>query len=167
MNRSIPIFLILVFGFAGTIFSQNPSFVKATSQRWTAGIRGGGGGVNYVITLVVHQSSAKLKFNRLWIGEKSFQIQSAYSSSGLKNAVNERQAFAPGDTVLVKFQQYERGEIFPNDRNQNYRAANNDSVQPPPPYKFKGEGLISFKSGKKKKYLEIESFEKLQRLAYP
>ena len=159
-----PLTGFFIFLFLSTTFVHGQDFklVSATSQRWTAGVRGGGGGVRYVITAVAGQSSKRLKVEHLWVGDHLLPADAFLAHPSTYGS----KEFVKGDTVLIRASSYRKGELrlAENDKNM---AAEPDTTLSAPAIKFNGEGLVYFRNGKKRKYLKIEHFQDLPHLAYP
>lgn len=162
-KRSFGAFLCLVI-LSCQSFAQDFIVLHANSQRWIAGIRGGGTGTNYEILVVAKKSSAVLQFGKLLIGDKILNV--SFSHKPLNDeplVISDKTEFAAGDTLVLKASVMHPGERIPSDnRNQN-----EETDEPKSKVKMKGEALICYKAGKKKKSFSIEKFEELPRLNYP
>lgn len=145
-----------------TVEGQDLKLVSATSQRWTAGVRGGGGGVRYVITAVAGQSSNRLKVEHFWVKDHLLPADAFLAHPSVYGS----REFVKGDTLVIRASSFQRGELrLPE--NDKDMAAQPDTTLAVPAIKFNGEGLVYFRNGKKKKYLKIEHFQELPHLAYP
>lgn len=126
--------------------------VKATKQTWIAGTKNGGRGINYQITCVAGAGSDKLKVNGLWVDDQFFEVKAIRTLE-----VYPDEKFKAGDTIYILASRFIPGE--PGSQPEKKVKA---------PIKYKGEGLLSYVcGGKKKKYNTIEKFEELERINMP
>jgi hypothetical protein len=127
--------------------------IKATSQTYVAGIKNGGKGTSYRITCISSSSSEDLKIDKLWIGQDLLEAK-AFKYTG----ITPEEKFAPGDTIIIEASRFTSG----HGENLEQSKANI-----PPPIKYKGEGLIGYRCGKKTKYRSVKKFEELPRINTP
>lgn len=126
------------------------TIIKATSQSWVAGIKNGGKGTNYLITCIANAPSDKLKVQKLWIGNTFFEVKAVRSLD-----TYPEETFSAGDTIFIQASRFvSPGEPAPEKTE-------------PVPFKYKGEGLIGYRCGKKMKYSSIPKIEVLERLNMP
>lgn len=134
------------------------SVIKATKQIWIAGTKNGGTGTNYLITCIASETSEKLKIDQLWVGDYYFEVKAVKTLEAYP-----KEKYLAGDTIYIQASRFIKGRG--SDENEEPREQ--ETALTPPPFKYKGEALLGYRCGKKKKYLTIASFQELERLNMP
>ncbi len=131
--------------------NQQPDFqlIKATKQNVYPGRQETGWWTTYELKIVPAFSSNELKFDTLWIGSKTFYVQTHQKGKKVKN-----NTFGKGDTVYITV-------------NYNHGKFTMGRMDVMPPFEYKGEALLSYSLNGKRKYFVIKSFEKLPDKYYP
>lgn len=128
-------------------FTTNPPFKiqKVYSQKWVAGVKGGGSGTNLYITL--SEASEGIQFKELFFRNKKIEVSSS------KNKVIG---------------------YFKNKNNQDVIMdgnATNEAANIPPekiPFQLKdNEAVVSYLENDKVVYYKISNIEEKEILAYP
>ncbi len=137
-------------------FGKDFKIVEATSQKWVGGVPGSGKGTNYLIKILPYKSSDKLQIDKIWIGNKYFDI------TPLTDPKNKKSTnFEKNDTLYIRIHQYTRtnmqGEILKT------KVKEENDV----PEEYEGEALLSFTYKEKRKYKVIKEFKKLKFIPYP
>jgi len=130
--------------------------INATSQDWFGGRKEAGKGTYYELTIVPTVESEKLSFDKIWIGEKYFNISCYQKGRRVKN-----DTFGAGDTVTITINDSFAPKPMPFVEEEGYEQ------DPKPPVSYKGSALLSFVYKSKRKYKIIENFTKLENLNYP
>jgi hypothetical protein len=98
----------LLVAFSGMAFMLPHPMIRvldATSQTWTAGIAGGGSGINYALKVVILKNK-KITFDSAWVNGQAFKIQV------IKGAVyNPNPVLNQHDTVILRFSDEHPGRI--------------------------------------------------------
>lgn len=159
-------FLICVMLWSSNVIAQDFQFIKATSQTWSAGVRGGGRGINYEIHLLAIKSSKKISFDSLKVKDRgTFPLHViVVTKDGKYQGVSKTPIFSQGDTIKLKASYFTKTDFIPKSEQEKMET---DSVAKPAMMNFTGEALITYRSGKKKKTKGVDSFEKLPNLNYP
>ncbi len=167
-----PIFLFLflnVFVFSKGI-AQDFEFVKATSQAWAAGMRGGGSGINYQIIVVANESSKKVSIQEVWIKSKFLTYNVITKTPlGKSSAATLTPTFQKGDTLFIRASEFFKDEEMPEEKDRDKtKATKEPEIKREVPSAMKNcEALIVYKRKRKTKELQIAAIEKLRYLAYP
>ena len=151
--------------FSCEIYAQDFTLIGAVSQKWYAGVRGGGGGVNYTLMLVAGQSSSRMKFEKIWVDGRCFAV-GAFKLNDKRVNGNKNSGWEKKDTIMLKAFRMDPGERL-TPENEHKIAAAPDTTRVEAPVKITGEALVTYFVGKKKKYFQLEKFTVLKALAYP
>ena len=137
------------------LFGSKMKLVDSSSQEWAGGIYESGYGTNYKITLIAKAGSDKLQVNELWIGQDYFKI------NAMRNLAKRSDlSFARKDTVyVVSSINFKPGRDGKMEQVKLMRKE--------PPVDFNGDALLGYTWKGKKKFLEITSFRKLEKLIFP
>jgi len=137
------------------LFGSKMKLVDSSSQKWAGGIYESGYGTNYKITLIAKAGSDKLQVNELWIGQDYFKI------NAMRNLAKRSDlSFARKDTVyVVSSINFKPGRDGKMEQVKLMRKE--------PPVDFNGDALLGYTWKGKKKFLEIKSFRKLEKLIFP
>lgn len=135
------------------------TLISATSQKWHGGIKGSGGGTNYEIILLAQLPSSKLIIDELWIDETFHSV-----SASCKFPKTSADGFVKGDTVYVYASIYVKDPNGPKDLNKT--DVQETAQNAPPPYDYKGSGLVGYKMNGERKYSEISTFAEKPPLKY-
>lgn len=125
----------------------------ATSQEWHGGREETGYGTYYELTIIPKTNSENLMFDKLWIGDKYFEIQCFQKGKRVKN-----NTFNEGDTITIQI----NDAYIPNKFQKEKSKMKHEDL----PLQYKGEALLSYKHKNKRKYKTIKSFKKLENLNY-
>jgi hypothetical protein len=121
-------------------------FVKAASQGWSGGAAGSGRGVNYNFYFIVKTPS--ITCDSVWV-------------DGLVMPVKQN-IISNTDTIRLSAEAYYRGSIGPKG-NRTPTAPQKEN----PPIITKGAAIISYTSGKSKKYVIVPTVSRLKDMNYP
>ncbi|MCK5820571.1 MAG: hypothetical protein KAH17_01750 [Bacteroidales bacterium] len=148
-------FITVVFVSLIFLFGAKMKLIDSTSQEWAGGIYESGYGTNYKATLIAKGGSEKLQVNELWIGKDYFEVKA------MKNLAKRSDlSFVRKDTIYIV-----SSINFKPDTDGAMVQVN--SIKKDPPKSFKGDALLGYTWKGKKKYLEIKSFRKLEKLIFP
>jgi len=151
------ILLISILSLPGSFCFDKFEIIESTSQKWYGGQRDAGYGTYYEINIVPNANSESLKFDKIWIGEKYFEVSSYQKGKKIKN-----NTFSKGDTITINI----NDRTVPNFSHQeNTEKCLTEKHELP--YKYQGKALLSFQYKDKSKYKEIEKFTILKELLYP
>ena len=113
--------------------------LDASSVKFEGGRERSGSGIQYRIWLKTYKNSDKLEIIAVWVDQVMYNPRILVDSD-FQNA----EGFQKGDTLLLT----------------------ESTTKEPPPGKFKGEGIIEGKIGRKTFYKEIDHFRKLDPKEY-
>lgn len=138
--------------------------LSATSQKWTGGARGSGGGVRYEICIISNHSSSELIIDKLWIGQASHTVQVSKNYPFLAT-----DGFSANDTVYIKASDYHKDPNLDknNQVNGDRQQSSTEKSNTNPPYAYKGEALIGYTVSGKRLYKEISTLVVNPPLNYP
>ena len=155
MNTILLISLLFTLNLAPP---KEVNFIKATSQKWVGGTLNPSTGMNYRIVVQVKKNFRRLKFQKLWIDNQEFNF------SVLKHQdTSSAPRYKRNDTVYVVAGYFDK---IPN-IDQNYSDVVKN-IETKPESLPKGDAVIEYKIGKRKKrYLVIDRFEKLDNRILP
>ena len=129
--------------------------LDASSVKFEGGRERSGSGIQYRIWLKTYKNSDKLEIIAVWVDQVMYNPRILVDSD-LQNA----EGFQKGDTLLLTFTEWihkpELGD----------KIVTESTTKEPPPGKFKGEGIIEGKIGRKTFYKEIDHFRKLDPKEY-
>lgn len=108
-----------------------------------------------MIMIIAGQSSEKIEIDQLWVGEKFLKTKVF-----LYGKTVQEKDFNKGDTLLLS-----ADDLIMLDKNRNEIINQDSTIQIP--FKYIGEGLISYTVNNKRKYVEIKKFESVKPLIYP
>ncbi len=130
--------------------------IKTTSQKWTDKQKSTAYGTNYEITIVPKVNSDELRFDKLWIADKYFQVSCYQKGRRVKN-----DTFGAGDTITIRV----NDEIVPKSMTyvKNEDIENENTL----PKEYKGEALLSYIYKGKRKYKIIDKFIIIEAVNYP
>lgn len=153
------IILSIILTFLSFSIDCNEQFeiIKASSQEWKGGRQETGYGTYYELTIVTKVNSDNLRFDKLWIGEKYFQVSCYQKGKRVKN-----DTFGPGDTITIQVNDITVPKPMPFVEKDDYKNEN-----PLPPEKYKGAALLSYVYKGKRKYKVIKKFTKIEAVYYP
>jgi hypothetical protein len=131
--------------------NKGVEFIEATQQRWVAGIRGGGAGINYEFSFKAFAPSGSLIFEGLWVGSDYLPFTAsrpfpAFPSDGFKK----------GDTVLIQATRFLAVEGF----------VPPELEAKAPPYSYQGEALLTYTLKGKKKHCIVKGIKNIKKLEY-
>lgn len=158
-----------VFLFLAIISSVNISckkdfqFVSATSQRWHGGRIESGYGNKYEIKLIPNKSSDKITFDKIWIGEKYFEVKAVQNGRKVKEGI-----FDAGYEVSIIVNDLIKPKPMQN--NKCITKEEQDLInksKTPVPFSYDGVALLSYTVKGKRKYFEVKEFTKLEEYYYP
>ena len=151
--------LVIILTLSSFNIDCNEKFeiIKASSQEWKGGRQETGFGTYYELTIVPKVNSGKLRFDKLWIGEKYFQISCYQKGKRVKN-----DTFGSGDTITIHVNNETVPESMLPVEKDKFKNEN-----PKPPKKYKGEALLSYLYNGKRKYKIIETFIIIEAVYYP
>jgi len=149
-------FSILTIFFCFFCFNKF-EIIEATSQKWHGGTRGSGYGTYYKITIIPKTNSNKLKFDKIWVGEKYFNISTFQKGKKMKNNLFEK-----GDTITIQINDRTVPKNFPHTEKDKCLIEKHEL-----PHKYEGKALLSYTYKGKRKYKEITNFIKKTTLNYP
>ena len=151
--------LTVLLGLSFICFPK-PKFklLEATSQHWTAGMAGGGSGTDYAFKVVI-QTTAKIKFDSVWLNGKAFLIQAVKGKQ-----FNPLSEFEKNDTITLKISDLVHGRK-PGESNTPNTELNKAKATPPVPYK--GDALIRYTIANKKHYYSVAQIKKQQPVNLP
>lgn len=159
-KRYLPIVLIPVIGlFFLAAKKTDFQVLHATKQTWHGGHPGSGGGINYSFTLVAGKGSDKLAVDQLWVGDKYLEINQVIFMGAKAGE------FSKNDTI--HFKAGAKTESLAEKLAKEHGKVKEAPPGPPLPYEYKGEALIGYTVGGKRKYIEIEKLENLKNQNYP
>ncbi len=152
--KIIVVSLSVLLGLA-FLFAPKPplQLQSAFSQNWTAGMAGGGSGINYTFHVRI-QTNEKIRFDSAWLNGKSYPIQAVKG-----NLYNPRSEFFINDTLLLKVTEFIPGRRAGSKNNSPESETGKPKTNPP--VKYKGEALISYFLGDKRHYFSIPKITKL------
>lgn len=137
-------------------FGKDFKIVESTSQKWVGGIPGSGKGTNYVIKIVPYKNSDKLHIDKIWIGNKYFEVTPLTDPRNKKST-----SFQEKDTLYIRIHHYIRtnmqGEVLKPKLSEENEL----------PHEYEGEALLAFTYKGKRKYKVIKEFKKLKFIPYP
>lgn len=127
------------------LFTKSPDFelISAISKKWTAGMQGGGSGVNYRIIIVANRPEKKLSFSYLKVGGEIIEIK-----VNKLNKLNNSAHFEKGDTLVISGSQ----RILPDYKIDKENLDVTDELM--------GEGHVFYKKKKKELVFTVDKFEK-------
>lgn len=129
--------------------------LDASSEKFEGGRERSGSGIQYKIWLKTYKNSDKLEIVAVWVDKAIFNPRIF-----INNELHNGEGFQKGDTLLLIFTEWihnpELGE----------KIVTESTTKEPPPGKFKGEGIIEGKIGRKTFYKEIDHFRKLDPKEY-
>lgn len=157
--------LLILISFWASDFScvKDFDFVAAESQKWHGGRPETGYGTKYVVTLIPKKSSDIITFEKMWIGENSFDLTVVEKGRKVKQGT-----FNKGNEITVTANH----RVLPASKSQ-FQAINKedqakaDSLKIPPPIKYNGEALLKYTVKGKTKFFVIEKFTKTEPVYYP
>ncbi len=138
---------------------KQPELIKASSQKWKGGIEAAGYGTYYELSLIPNSSSKILTFDKLWIGEKYFEIQAFQKGKKMPKNV-----FAKDQVISIRVND---ATIPKRNHKANKRTAQEKQIDGQNPPKYEGKALLSYLLKGKRKYIEIKEFTVLDPLFYP
>jgi hypothetical protein len=120
------------------------TLLRATSQRWFAGVESGGKGVDYSfnVRITTHQ---EISFDSAWIGNRAHTVA---VSKGTARVSNQPVTISNGDSIVLRVSVL--AENAAEDRESR------------PPITISGEALISLTVNGKQHYLVIKNIKSLQ-----
>lgn len=129
-----------------SLFVKSPDFelLSASAKKWTGGMQGTGGGLNYRIEIVVNHSSEKLVFTELLVPDECLEVKIIRRDLVCKD-VN----FNKGDTIVITASK----RILPDYKNDNNVDKSEIKIA-------EGAGLLLYKKKKKERSFVIDDFEK-------
>lgn len=130
------IMLVLFTGIFG-FFKKDFKIIEATRQEWTGGLRESGKGINYKITLEAKKNSDKLKFEDIWIKERTYKYK-IYNISENKPG----NVFKKNDTLIIS-------------ATIKTHKDDNSLKEEQLPFDYTNESVIGYKLKNKKKYKPV------------
>lgn len=130
---------------------QNPpiKLIKATRQKWSAGIKKGGSGLEYSFYFIM-TSPGNILFDTVWINKKAFKTF-VPEKKGSKSGRPVR--YISGDTVVVRATEY-------INNNQSSAVIN-------PPLKYSGSALVRYSFNSKRMYFTIKEISNISSVYQP
>ena len=129
--------------------------LDATSVKFEGGRERSGSGIQYKIWLETYKNSDKLEIISVWVD------QTMYNPRILVNDdLHTGEGFQKGDTLLLIFTEWIHNPEL------SEKIVTELTTKEAPPGKFKGEGIIEGKIGRKTFYKEIDHFRKLEPKEY-
>ncbi len=148
------IFALLILASSLNVNCQkNFEFVSATSQSWHGGRPESGYGTKYEITLIPKKGSDIITFDRIWIGDKYFEVKAVQNGRKVKEGI-----FDAGYEVSI----YVNDIKVPHSMGKSISIEEQNEIDKnkiPVPHKYNGEALLSYTYRGKRKYFEIEKFQ--------
>ncbi len=144
------VIVLLIF-----LFGAKLKLIEATSQEWAGGQYQSGYGTDFKITLLAKRNSAQLQVDELWMAGDYFEV---HAVKDLTNRSNH--SFSRRDTVYIT-----AGITFKP--TQGGKMVKVETKKKPAPIDYDGVALVGYSYKGKRKYIEIESFKKLEKIIYP
>jgi hypothetical protein len=157
------IYLIISLFLSFQLFGQEFEIIEATSQKWTGGRKETGKGINYEIKILAKKGSAKLNFEKLWIGDDYYKVKAKNTDRNKPD-----NTFTRNDTIRIIASSLTYTEnIDPVIEKELGLKHGKQMENEKPPYKFSGAALIGYRYKGKWKYEVIRTFKELEKLYYP
>jgi hypothetical protein len=156
MNK---IFFIIIFSYSlhssAQISNEYFTVTSATSQGWSGGAYGSGGGINYYFYITFNKD-VKIRFDSVWItNENSFPLTIPTTS-----VQDSSRRYKTGENISLFAEEY-----FPGERDYNYGNYEEEKKGSLPPINFKGAALIRFYVNNKPYYYTIDEMQNLAPIA--
>jgi len=130
-------------------------FMRATSQEWLAGVRGGGRGIKYDVRVKI-TTDKKVAFDSMWVSGKKLSIKVA------ELLKDPEFRFSNNYEISLVASFY----LEPSNKNQGkeeYKSiSTSDTIKAP--LEYKGAALIKYSVADSIKYLEVPFFTVLPKL---
>ncbi len=159
--KTITFILLALLSINDTSCHKKFELINATSQKWTGGRQETGYGTYYELTIVPNTNSENLVFDKLWIGNDYFDVQSYQKGKKMRNNL-----FGKGDTITIRVNKSIKPEPMhfeiSNDKKNKCLTENH-----PVPKEYKGDALLSYTYKGKRNYFEIKHFTVKEPVYYP
>ncbi len=152
----LSILLLFSLSIHNTSCLEQFEIVNATKMDWKGGQKETGYGTYYEINILTKTNSENLIFDKLWIGEKYFEISCFQKGKRIKN-----NTFGTNDTITIQVNDRIVPKSITNIETENN---NSDHLKSPD---YNGDALLSYTFKGKRKYFEIEKFTQLETQYYP
>ncbi|HRH01284.1 MAG TPA: hypothetical protein PLN13_11060 [Bacteroidia bacterium] len=123
----------------------------ASSQQFMGGAAGSPSGVRYVFKVVAIAGSENLIIDQSW-------IKNEYHDVTVYNKKNGGAAFSKNDTLVITVNTYTTGTF-----QLNNQQVTENATQLAIPCEYKGEALLGYTIGGKRKYLIVKKIVELPR----
>lgn len=120
------------------------SLLQATSQRFSAGMRGGMSGIEYSFLLRIN-TKERLLFDSVWIGKYPYKVVVAKQRNFISN---EPISYTKGDTITLKITTYNNSGNYKN-------IALNQII-------YEGDGLIRYTIKTNSQHFIVKKIQKLE-----
>jgi hypothetical protein len=157
--KNIIFLIIIIYSHNSSAQISNEYFTvtSATSQGWSGGAYGSGGGINYYFYISFNKD-AKIRFDSVWITNgNSFPLTIPTTS-----VQDSSRRYKTGENISLFSEEY-----FPGERDYHngiYEEVKKGSL---PPINYKGAALIRFYVNNKPYYYTIDEMQILAPIAYP
>ena len=155
--KLLAILILTTLSLSNSICFDKFEIITATSQKWKDKQKSTGYGTYYEITIVPKVNSEELRFDKLWIGDKYFQVSCYQKGKRVKN-----DTFGAGDTITIRVNDEIVPKSMPFVKKEDYKNENTL-----PPKEYKGEALLSYLFKGKRKYIKIDKFTVIEPVSYP
>jgi hypothetical protein len=122
------------------------TMIRATSQEWVAGIRGGGRGTDYSFKLEI-ATDQDLQFDTVWMNNRAYALFATKEKPG---GSSQPIVFSKGDVIVLS-----ASEV-------HYEQAQSQGfIEQDPPQSFAGDALIGFRVNGSRMYFSVQEIELL------
>lgn len=129
------------------------SLISAEQERWVAGVKGGGRGIEYYFKIRIN-SGEGLLFDSIWVNNKVLKTKILQGNKLLPEGPVQ---FMPGDTIILR-----AGEVSGLKENEGM----DDPVISPPPNQ-EGKAIIYYKENSNRHYFKIPEITERPRVNRP
>jgi hypothetical protein len=123
------------------------TLIRATSQEWVAGIRGGGRGTDYSFRLEI-TTDKELQFDTVWMKNRAYPL---FVTKDKPGDPSQPGVFSKGDVIVLSAS----GVEYEQAQSQGY-------IEQEPPQRFDGEALVGFRVDGNRMFFVIQEIEVLE-----